>query len=437
MTPTMRTLPSQPASVSTAPYWLSDLALPADPTAELPRHVDFAVIGAGYTGLCAAHETASAGHSTLVLDAGGIGDGCSGRNGGQAAYSVKPTLDQLTARHGAQTAMGICREGFAALENLRDLAGQEKLDFDWRPVGAFYGAHTARQFDSLLREAEHQTTGLEQRLSVLRRADQRQEIATDFYHGGLVYHDDAAVHPARLLLALLNRARRAGARVIHRCPVTAMQTVADGFELQTARGVFHARRVLIATNGYTGALSPWQRRRIIPIGSYQIATEPLGLERVRALIPNGRNVGDTRRVVVYYRPSPDGQRIIFGGRAALSEKNALAVLPRMRAMLAQIFPQLKDVAISHVWVGTVAFTFDRLMHLGQRDGLFHCMGYCGQGVPMATYFGKRIGQQMLGLKEGRTALDGLEFESRPLYSGIPWFLAPSVFVYRCLDRLGL
>ena len=437
MIQTTATLASPPQPVSTAPFWFDDIVAPADPTTALPRSVDVAIIGAGYTGLSAAHETAGAGRSTLVLDAGRFGHGCSGRNGGQAAYSIKPTLAELTDRHGAQRAMDICREGFAAVENLRTLAHAEKLDFDYRTVGAFYGAHTRKKFDALLQEAEHQTTGVDQRISVVSRADQAQEIATDFYHGGLVYHDDAAVHPAKLLIAMLARARRAGAQVLHECGVRALQRTASGFELQTDRGVVQVKQVLIATNGYTGPLSPWERRRVIPIGSYQIATAPLGLARVRDLIRHGRNVGDTRRVVVYYRPSPDGQRIIFGGRAALAEKNALAVVPRMRAMLTQILPQLHDAAITHAWVGTVAFTFDKLLHLGERDNLFHCMGYCGSGVPMATYFGKRIGQQMLGLPEGRTAFDNLEFQTRPLYSGVPWFLAPSMFYYRALDALGI
>ena len=109
----------------------------------------------------------------------------------------------------------------------------------------------------------------------------------------------------------------------------------------------------------------------------------------------------------------------------------------MRQMLAQIFPSLAQVRITHAWVGMVAFTFDRLMHVGGQDGLFHCMGYCGQGVPMAPYFGMRIGQQMLGRPEGRTSFDGLEFPARAWYRGTPWFLAPSVSWYRTLDVLGL
>ncbi len=176
---------------------------------------------------------------------------------------------------------------------------------------------------------------------------------------------------------------------------------------------------------------------MIPIGSYQIATARLGSERIRELIPHARNIVDSRRIVVYFRPSPDGERIIFGGRAAIAETDALACLPRLRAMLIKIFPQLRSVDVTHAWAGTVAYTFDTLPHLGGRDGIFYCMGYCGQGVPLAPYFGRRIGQQILGLDAGRTALDGLSFPSKPYYAGVPWFLAPSVFIYRALDALGI
>jgi glycine/D-amino acid oxidase-like deaminating enzyme len=158
--------------------------------------------------------------------------------------------------------------------------------------------------------------------------------------------------------------------------------------------------VLIATNGYSGPLSPWHRRRVIPIGSYQIATEPLGKERVRSLIPRGRNIVDSRRVVVYFRPSLDGERIIFGGRAALAERDPLACVPRLRSMLAQIFPQLREVALDHAWVGWVAYTFDTMPHLGCKDGIYYSMGYCGQGVPLAPYFGMKIGRQMAGSAGG-------------------------------------
>lgn len=401
----------------------------------LPPRVDVLVIGAGYTGLSAARETAAAGRSTLVLDAGALGTGCSSRNGGQVAYSIKPTFDELRAQHGSDRAFRICREGLDAVAYLRALA--REIDCGWREEGCFFGAHTPHYFEKMARDAQNQPRGLEQRISIVPRAEQHQEIATDFYHGGCVYPDDASVDPTRMLLALLSRAEQSGARIVDRCAVSALRAEGDGFEALTARGTVRARQVLLATNGYSGPLSPWHRRRVIPIGSYQIATEPLGAERVAALIPRGRNIVDSRRVVVYFRPSPDGERIIFGGRAALAETDPLACVPRLRRMLERILPQLKGVRVSHAWVGWVAYTFDKLPHLGRQQGIYYCMGYCGQGVPLAPYFGRRIGQQMLGLEEGRTALDGLEFPSRPYYRGTPWFLAPSVFAYRMSDALGL
>jgi glycine/D-amino acid oxidase-like deaminating enzyme len=418
------------------PYWQPAVLVPQLPKRDLPARVDILIVGAGYTGLSAARETSLAGASTLVLEAGAIGAGCSGRNGGQVAYSIKPSLASLTSRFGRQRAYSICREGRDAVTYLRSLATDEGVDCDWRPDGCFFGAHTPRHFDALAREAEHQPPGLEQRTTVVPKAEQRREIASDFYHGGVVYHDDASVDPMRLLLGLLRRAQDRGATVLDHCTVQGIRRSPEGYEVVTSQGVVQARQVLLATNGYSGPLSPWHRRRVIPIGSYQIATEPLGVERVRALIPHARNIVDSRRVVVYYRPSPDGERIIFGGRAALAEKNPLLCAPRLHAMLLQIFPQLRSVEITHAWSGWVAYTFDTLPHLGRDDGIYHCMGYCGQGVPLAPYFGRRIGQQMVGLAEGRTALDDLRFPARPYYFGVPWFLAPSVLAYRTMDAVG-
>jgi glycine/D-amino acid oxidase-like deaminating enzyme len=433
--PTPLWMDDAPAPVpATAPV---QAAAPVKATAPLPPSVDVLIVGAGYTGLSAARETAGAGRSTLVLDAESAGAGCSSRNGGQVAYSIKPSYEILKARHGADLALRICEEAHRAVTDLRSLATEQGLDCDWRPRGGFYGAHTARHFAAMAAQAENQPRGLEQRVTVVPKSEQHREIDSDFYHGGCVYHDEASVNPRRLTLALLRRAIAAGAQLADHCPVAAIRAVRHGFEVQTARGIVASRRVLLATNGYSGPLSPWHQRRVIPIGSYQIATDRLGVDFVRSLIPQGRHISDTRRVVVYYRPSPDGERIIFGGRASLSERDPLVCVPRLRSMMTRVFPQLRSAAITHAWAGWVAYTFDTMPHLGQRDGLYYCMGYCGQGIPLATYYGKRIGQQIADLPEGRTELDGLAFPTRPYYFGAPWFLAPSVFVYRLMDSIGI
>jgi len=171
---------------------------------ELPGRVDVLIVGAGYTGLSAARETAAAGRSTLVLDGGALGTGCSSRNGGQVAYSIKPSLATLQAKYGADVGFRICREGLDAVAYLRSLA--REIDCGWRGDGCFFGAHTARHFERMARDAENQPRGLEQSISVVSRAEQQREIASDFYHGGCVYPDDASVDPTRLLLELLRRA---------------------------------------------------------------------------------------------------------------------------------------------------------------------------------------------------------------------------------------
>jgi glycine/D-amino acid oxidase-like deaminating enzyme len=429
-----------PAKIAATPLWQDMGALPAAADASgdpLPAQTDVLIVGAGYTGLSAARETAAAGLATLVLDAGPLGAGCSGRNGGQVAYSFKPSFGALGARHGEARAFAICREAFEAMGYLRGLATQPGADCDWRECGCFYGAHTPRHFELMVHDAQNQPRGLEQRIIVVPRSEQRHEIASDFYHGGCVYLDDASVDPMKLLLLLWRRARERGARVQNGCRAESMRRSGAGFEVTTSAGVVKAEKVLIATNGYSGALSPWHRRRVIPIGSYQISTEPLGKETLRTLIPHDRNLVDSRRVVVYSRPSPDGERLIFGGRAALAEQDPLACVPRLQAMVGRIFPQLRRVRIDHAWVGWVAYTFDKMPHLGVHEGIHYCMGYCGQGVPLAPYFGMKIGQQIAGLAQGRTALDGLPFPARPYYHRKPWFLAPSVLAYRALDALGL
>jgi glycine/D-amino acid oxidase-like deaminating enzyme len=418
-----------------APFWQGGI-VPAPEGSPLPAQVDVLIIGAGYTGLSAARETAAAGRATLVLEAGDIGAGCSGRNGGQVAYSLKPSFEHLSARHGRERAHAICREAFEAIDHVRSLATKAGADCGWQETGGFCGAHTAPHFERMAQEAEHQPKGLEQRITVVPKAEQHGEIATDYYHGGCVYHDDASVDPMKLLLTLLRRAKDEGAAISDRCRADSIRTAARGFEVMTSKGIVAARKVLIATNGYSGALSPWHRRRVIPIGSYQICTERLGVEKVRALIPHGRNISDSRRVVVYYRPSADGERIVFGGRAALSERDPLACVPRLRSMLTRILPQLASARIDHAWVGWVAYTFDTMPHVGEREGIHYCMGYCGQGVPLAPFYGMRIGQQMAGLAHGRTQLDGLPFPARPYYYGTPWFLAPSIWAYRTLDSIG-
>jgi glycine/D-amino acid oxidase-like deaminating enzyme len=424
------------ADFKAEPYWWGRSPRPDLGTPDVAKSVDVAIIGSGYTGLCAALQVARGGRSTVVFDAEDAGWGCSSRNGGQISTSIKPDYAALARKHGAETAYNIVKEGHNSLAWIKEFVAAEAIDCDFRVPGRFHAAHNPKQYEILAEELANQPKGLEAPAHLVPRAEQRRELGTDVYHGGVVMEAHAALDPGRYHQGLLDRVLAAGATVVPHCPVTALNKTSSCHDVVTARGIVRARDVIVATNGYTGSLTPWLRRRVIPIGSYIIATEPLAPGVMDRLMPTHRVVSDTRKVVYYYRPSPDRTRVLFGGRVTSGETDPRHSGALLRRDLIGIFPELADVKISHSWMGFVAYTFDELSHIGARDGVHFAMGYCGSGVAMAGYLGTRIGQRVLGLTEGRTGLDGAAFQTRPLYHGKPWFLPASVAYYRWRDGAG-
>ncbi len=414
-------------------FWQDQLGpIPVD-TAQLPARADVLIVGSGYTGLSAAIQTARGGRSTLVLDAGDLGHGCSTRNGGQISTSVKPSLAKLTAMFDAQKARAIRAEGTQALEWLADFVTSEALECDFRRTGRFHAAHTPRHYEMLARDADTlpREEGIE--CFAVPRAEQRSELGTDVYFGGVVFPKHAAVNPGKMHREFLRKAHEAGAQTIGRCAVTDIEKTSSGFTVTTAKGKVQAKDVIVATNGYSTDLVPWLRRRIIPIGSYIIATEELEQGIIDTLFPTDRIASDTCKVVYYYRASPDRKRVLFGGRVSAAETDTAASAPLLYDKMCKTFPELRGCKVSHSWSGTVAYTFDELAHTGVHDGVHFAQGYCGSGVSMASYLGMRAGQKVLGLAEGRTAFDDLHHPTRPLYTGKPWFLPAAVAYYRWLD----
>ncbi len=435
--------PTFTADFKETPYWWERTPCPGDHATALPGRADVVIVGSGYTGLSAAIQTAQHGRHTVVVDSEAAGWGCSSRNGGQVSTSLKPDFAHLAKKFGAKAALDILQEGNNALSWVESFISENNIECDYQKVGRFHGAHTPKAY----RQITQKITEIPRQLQIdaypIAPHEQHREIDSAFYHGGVVYPYHASLDPARYHRGLLDCATSKGAQVVDYCKVENIEsenksskTRHDPLRIHTAKGTITAADVVIATSGYTGHVTPWQRRRIIPVGTYVIATESLPAATIARLIPNNRVVTDTRKLVIYYRTCPQRRRIIFGGRVALRETDLISSARSLAQQMVRLFPELAGARISHSWMGWVGYTFDEMPHTGKHQGIYYSMGYCGSGISLASYFGMRTGLKVVGDPRGATSIDALPFSGRPYYRRNPWFLAPSIFYYRWRDGLG-
>jgi glycine/D-amino acid oxidase-like deaminating enzyme len=401
-----------------------------DATLPLPARAEVVVIGAGFCGLSAALALAKRGVSVVVLDANAtLCAEASGRNGGHVNNGLAVDYGTLADRIGAQKARALYHEYDAAVDTVERIVREEQIDCHFVRHGKLKLASRPEHFAAMARSHERlKRDDVDHDIELLDAATVRAEVASDRYFGGLLYRKSAQMHMGQFAQGLAAAARRLGVRIHVNTPAEKLERIGkgDAYRIHTPRGVIAADKVLLATgasqHGGYGSFG-WIRRRIVPIGSFILATAPLGEARAHALLAERRNYVTSANLHHYFRLSPD-HRLIFGGRARFAVSNPLSDAKSgeiLRAGMIDTFPQLADVKVDYCWGGLVDMTQDRLPHAGQRDGLFYAMGYSGHGTQMSVHTGERMASVMLGDAEANPWRDR-EWPAIPGHVGPPWFL---------------
>ena len=404
----------------TTPYWWEEGAPLQAPCDAVPKTADLAVVGGGFTGLGAALAGAEKGASVVVFDAGQPGQGASTRNGGMIGAPHRPEFARELKTYGRDLASRLVREGcegYAFTRALHEASGA------FQQTGRVQLAFTRAHFEAMAERAclinELEPQGIE----VLNAEEMQAHIKSDIYFGGLYYADHGGVQPRRAHDGLMAKARAAGVTVCAECAVTGLRPEGEGFRLVTEKGSVLARRLVWATNGYTGTQNRWLARRIFQVPSFIIATEELPEGVIDRLAPGRRMMVESRARHSYFRPSPDGKRILFGGRAALVSIDAAEAARRLQRTMAEIWPEAAGWRITHSWQGWLGFTFARNPHVGAHEGVHFAYGYCGNGVALSPWLGRKAALRALGDPKGETAFAETRLESRSYHlGGWPWFM---------------
>jgi glycine/D-amino acid oxidase-like deaminating enzyme len=416
------------------PYWWDEVDLPQAAPVPLPGTVDVAVVGGGYTGLAAAWEISRAGRDVIVLDRDDIGAGASSLNGGMVHPGGKRDLSEFLAEPSGRQ---LWDETVAAVEGVGALGTELGIGFDWQRRGHLELAHHPRvALHQQALAATYSSIGEEARF--LDASDVRGEIGSGRFFGGLLVERSAGVHPAKLAAGLVRAATASGAVLQGATTVLGVDRRAQGYELETSRGALRCSEVVVATNGTTDRrLVPWLGRRVLRIGSYMIATERLDPDLATSVNPHGRMFFDTKNLLHYWRLSPDGRRILFGGRTSLSPTTVERSRDLLYAALVKVHPQLEGVRVERAWGGQVALTADRFPHVGRhRDsGIVYAMGYCGSGVALSVHFGRAVGRWLCGLGD-QSVFAARPWPPVPWAAHVPWLLAGAGVGFKVRDALG-
>ncbi|MHA6299747.1 NAD(P)/FAD-dependent oxidoreductase [Devosia sp. CAU 1758] len=404
---------------------------------EGPVEADICVVGAGYSGLSAAISLAEHGFKVMMVEAAEVGWGASGRNGGQVVNGLNASLGTIQRRYGQDTANfvgGLLQEGAGIIY---DRIARYGIDCDLKR-GNIYAAYTPKHMDELkAKQALWRQHGMDEH-ELLDRQQIRQHIGSEVYEGGMIDHSGGHMHPLNLALGEAAAFEGLGGVIYEHSPVTKVEQDAKGAIVHTEAGRVSAKTVLVCGNAYLGNVVPELTARVMPVSTQMMATEPLGEERAKALLPTGMCVEDVRYILDYFRLSAD-HRLIFGGGVVYGGTDPADVVAKLRPNLDKVFPHLQDVRIDFAWSGNFALSFSRVPQLGRLGrNVYFAHGYSGHGITGSHLFGRILSEAVRG--------DMTRFDT---FASLPWIPFPGGRMFRAQystlgswwyalkDRLGI
>ncbi|MFD1791289.1 NAD(P)/FAD-dependent oxidoreductase [Ochrobactrum teleogrylli] len=407
---------------------------PEYPELDGSRQADVVIIGGGYTGLSAAYHLAKQGADVVLIEAERFGDGASGRNGGQFGTGQRTWAEDLEAEYGFERAKALFDVAEEAKAYLLAFASEHQIDMDYVP-GQISVVHKPRYLKQYERHAELMQSRFHYpHLRFVTRDETASLLGSSRYHGGVYDAGTGHIHPLKLLIGTAKAAKAAGAQLYENTRATGISTSSGRVEVPTTKGTIVAKHAFIAVNAYGGTLEPTSASHVMPIRSFIGATVPLGDES--PVIPGGESVDDSRFVVRYFRRSKDG-RLLFGGREAYTADNPREISTHIRRQIAEIYPALGNVEITHAWGGSVGITMPRQPFVREvMPGVISAGGYSGHGVMLANFMGKLYADTISGKRDKLRLFEELRI---PAFPGGRTFRAPLLFLalswYALMDRI--
>jgi gamma-glutamylputrescine oxidase len=385
----MLRLSNQPHAASYYAATLNDTTRHA--SLDGPLKVDVCVIGAGLTGISTALNLAERGYSVAILEASKVGWAASGRNGGQLIGGFACDMDTFAKHMPAEDVKRMWDMGLETLDIVKERVAKHQIDCNLR-FGYLHAANKPRDVTALRQwRDEAQTRFGYDRFRYIERESLDHYVQSTRYLGGLFDPDSGHLHPLNYTLGLARAARAAGVQIL-----TGMRNEGSRHVIETARGQVEAQFVALACNTWLGALAPNVARKIMPVGTYVVATEPLDAARAQALMPAHAAICDSRFVLDYFRPAPDN-RVLWGGKVSYSTFAPRNLGEAMRRDMLKTFPQLADVKVDYAWGGFVDITMNRAPHFGRLSPtVYFAQGFSGHGVNTTGLAGKLIAEAIHG-----------------------------------------